>query len=206
MRSSRCIGRRSSTCTAGVQSAAVRLFDQSRGTSWRRRRKALVFSVNSGWSNGGSNTASTQPVTRRRRYHFRPTLRFSCSLTRSRVPRQSAAFRPGRPRSGHWRARPGHDPRCRASVDGGAGAAAAMSAETHGASSSSGMAPRQAHFEGRDDAWWCVDDGSMDGLYIDDQRTTGRAPLAHGTRIGIGSTSAGGEESGPKSARMQGGR
>jgi two-component system, cell cycle response regulator len=50
------------------------------------------------------------------------------------------------------------------------------------------VSPRHAHFEGGDAAWWCVDDGSMSGLYIGDQRTTGRGPLAHGTRIGIGST------------------
>jgi diguanylate cyclase (GGDEF)-like protein len=50
------------------------------------------------------------------------------------------------------------------------------------------VSPRHAHLEECEGAWWCVDDGSTDGLYIDDRRTTGRAPLAHGTRIGIGST------------------
>jgi pSer/pThr/pTyr-binding forkhead associated (FHA) protein len=52
----------------------------------------------------------------------------------------------------------------------------------------SGVSPRHAHLEERDGAWWCVDDGSTDGLYIDDRRTTGCTLLAHGTRIGIGST------------------
>lgn len=47
---------------------------------------------------------------------------------------------------------------------------------------------QHAHLEGRDATWWCVDSASTDGVYIDDRRATGRAPLAHGTRIGIGST------------------
>jgi two-component system cell cycle response regulator len=50
------------------------------------------------------------------------------------------------------------------------------------------VSPRHAHLEGGDAAWWCVDDGSTDGLYIDDRRATGPARLAHGTRIGIGAT------------------
>jgi pSer/pThr/pTyr-binding forkhead associated (FHA) protein len=50
------------------------------------------------------------------------------------------------------------------------------------------VSPWHAHLEEREAAWWCVDDGSTDGLYIDDRRTTGPARLAPGTRIGIGST------------------
>ena len=50
------------------------------------------------------------------------------------------------------------------------------------------VSPRHAHFENHDTAWWCVDDGSTDGLYIDDQLTTAPARLANGARIGIGST------------------
>jgi diguanylate cyclase (GGDEF)-like protein len=50
------------------------------------------------------------------------------------------------------------------------------------------VSPRHAYLEGGDAAWWCVDDGSMDGLYIDDRRATGGARVAEGTRIGIGST------------------
>jgi two-component system cell cycle response regulator len=50
------------------------------------------------------------------------------------------------------------------------------------------VSPQHAHLEGHDGAWWCVDDGSTDGVYIDDRPTPGRASLAHGTRIGIGST------------------
>ena len=50
------------------------------------------------------------------------------------------------------------------------------------------VSPRHAHFEVRGAAWWCVDDGSTEGVYVDDQRTTDAAVLAHGTRIGIGST------------------
>ncbi len=50
------------------------------------------------------------------------------------------------------------------------------------------VSPRHAHFEARGAAWWCIDDGSTEGVYVDDQRTTEAAALAHGTRIGIGST------------------
>jgi two-component system cell cycle response regulator len=50
------------------------------------------------------------------------------------------------------------------------------------------VSPRHAHFEERAVAWWCVDDVSMDGVYIDDRRMTGRAALTDGTRIGIGAT------------------
>ncbi len=61
-------------------------------------------------------------------------------------------------------------------------------AENHIVLQDASVSPRHAHLEGCDAAWWCVDDGSMDGLYIGDQRTTGRGPLARGSRIGIGST------------------
>jgi diguanylate cyclase (GGDEF)-like protein len=47
---------------------------------------------------------------------------------------------------------------------------------------------RHAHLEERDSAWWCVDDASTDGVYIDDQLSTAPAPLVRGTRVGIGST------------------
>jgi pSer/pThr/pTyr-binding forkhead associated (FHA) protein len=50
------------------------------------------------------------------------------------------------------------------------------------------VSPQHAQLEERDAAWWCGDDGSTDGLYIDDRRTTGPIALSHGTRIGIGST------------------
>jgi pSer/pThr/pTyr-binding forkhead associated (FHA) protein len=43
------------------------------------------------------------------------------------------------------------------------------------------VSPRHVHLEGSDAAWWCVADGSTDGLCIDDRRTTARAPLAQGT-------------------------
>jgi diguanylate cyclase (GGDEF)-like protein len=48
--------------------------------------------------------------------------------------------------------------------------------------------PRHAHLEERAAEWWCVDDGSTDGVYIDDRRMTGHAALTNGTRIGIGAT------------------
>jgi two-component system cell cycle response regulator len=50
------------------------------------------------------------------------------------------------------------------------------------------VSPRHAHLEAREATWWCVDDGSADGLYIDDRLTIGGARLAHGARIAIGST------------------
>jgi two-component system, cell cycle response regulator len=50
------------------------------------------------------------------------------------------------------------------------------------------VSPRHAHFERHEASWWCVDEGSTDGVYIDDRRTSGRAPLDRGIRIGIGST------------------
>jgi two-component system cell cycle response regulator len=62
------------------------------------------------------------------------------------------------------------------------------SAENHIIVQDPGESPRRAHLERRGAAWWCVDDGSMDGLYIDDHWTTEPALLASGTRIGIGST------------------
>ena len=61
-------------------------------------------------------------------------------------------------------------------------------ADNHIALQDARVSPRHAHFEGRDATWWCVDDDSTDGLYIDDRRTIDRARLAPGTRIGIGST------------------
>jgi diguanylate cyclase (GGDEF)-like protein len=62
------------------------------------------------------------------------------------------------------------------------------SAENHIIVQDPGEPPQHAHLERRGAAWWCVDDGSMEGLYIDDHRTTEPALLASGTRIGIGST------------------
>jgi diguanylate cyclase (GGDEF)-like protein len=61
-------------------------------------------------------------------------------------------------------------------------------AESHIVLRDTSVSSRHAHFEAHDDTWWCVDDGSTDGVYIDDRRTDGAARLAHGTRIGIGST------------------
>jgi diguanylate cyclase (GGDEF)-like protein len=51
-----------------------------------------------------------------------------------------------------------------------------------------GASPRHAHLEERDSAWWCVDDGSASGVYIDDRRISAPARLTTGARIGVGST------------------
>jgi pSer/pThr/pTyr-binding forkhead associated (FHA) protein len=61
-------------------------------------------------------------------------------------------------------------------------------AENHIVLRDASVSPQHAHLEERDAAWWCVDDRSTHGVYIDDRRATGRAVLPHGTRIGIGST------------------
>lgn len=61
-------------------------------------------------------------------------------------------------------------------------------AENHIVVLDPGESPRHAYLERRGSAWWCVDDGSTDGLYIDDQWTREPALLSSGTRIGIGST------------------
>jgi diguanylate cyclase (GGDEF)-like protein len=50
------------------------------------------------------------------------------------------------------------------------------------------VSPGHAHLEERDAAWWCVEDDSTNGTYVDDLRSSSPAPLAPGTRIGIGST------------------
>jgi diguanylate cyclase (GGDEF)-like protein len=47
---------------------------------------------------------------------------------------------------------------------------------------------RHAHFEQRSTAWWCVDDGSTNGSYINDEQILREARLDNGDRIKIGPT------------------
>jgi diguanylate cyclase (GGDEF)-like protein len=47
---------------------------------------------------------------------------------------------------------------------------------------------RHAHFEERSGAWWCVDDGSTNGSYVNDEQIMREARLANGDRIKIGPT------------------
>jgi diguanylate cyclase (GGDEF)-like protein len=47
---------------------------------------------------------------------------------------------------------------------------------------------RHAHFEQRSGAWWCVDDGSTNGSYVNDEQIMREARLANGDRIKIGPT------------------
>jgi two-component system, cell cycle response regulator len=47
---------------------------------------------------------------------------------------------------------------------------------------------RHAHFEQRSGAWWCVDDGSTNGSYVNDDQIMREARLSNGDRIKIGPT------------------
>ncbi len=47
---------------------------------------------------------------------------------------------------------------------------------------------RHAHFEQRSGAWWCVDDGSTNGSYVNDDQIMREARLGNGDRIKIGPT------------------
>jgi two-component system cell cycle response regulator len=47
---------------------------------------------------------------------------------------------------------------------------------------------RHAHFEQRSGAWWCVDDGSTNGSYVNDDQIMREARMSNGDRIKIGPT------------------
>jgi diguanylate cyclase (GGDEF)-like protein len=47
---------------------------------------------------------------------------------------------------------------------------------------------RHAHFEQRDHAWWCVDDGSTNGSYVNDEQIMREHRLGNGDRIKVGPT------------------
>jgi two-component system cell cycle response regulator len=47
---------------------------------------------------------------------------------------------------------------------------------------------RHAHFEQRIGSWWCVDDGSTNGSYLNDEQIMRESRLGNGDRIKIGPT------------------
>jgi two-component system, cell cycle response regulator len=47
---------------------------------------------------------------------------------------------------------------------------------------------RHAHLEERNQTWWCVDDGSTNGSYVNDEQIMREARLSNGDRIKIGPT------------------
>ncbi len=47
---------------------------------------------------------------------------------------------------------------------------------------------RHAHFEQRSGVWWCVDDGSTNGSYVNDEQIMSEARMDNGDRIKIGPT------------------
>jgi two-component system cell cycle response regulator len=61
-------------------------------------------------------------------------------------------------------------------------------AENHIVLEGDSVSRRHAHFEERSDAWWCVDDGSTNGSYVNDDQIMREARLGNGDRIKIGPT------------------
>ncbi len=61
-------------------------------------------------------------------------------------------------------------------------------AENHIVLEGDSVSRRHAHFEERGDAWWCVDDGSTNGSYVNDEQIMREARLGNGDRIKIGPT------------------
>src|SRR5215472_476750 len=47
---------------------------------------------------------------------------------------------------------------------------------------------RHAHLEQRTNVWWCVDDGSTNGTYVNDEQIAREQSLANGDRIKVGPT------------------
>jgi diguanylate cyclase (GGDEF)-like protein len=47
---------------------------------------------------------------------------------------------------------------------------------------------RHAHLEQRTDRWFCVDDGSTNGTYVNDDQISREVPLSNGDRIKVGPT------------------
>ena len=47
---------------------------------------------------------------------------------------------------------------------------------------------RHARLEYRDDKWWCYDEGSTNGTFVNDRPVAYELPLANGARIKVGST------------------
>jgi diguanylate cyclase (GGDEF)-like protein len=61
-------------------------------------------------------------------------------------------------------------------------------AENHIVLEGDSVSRRHAHFEQRTGAWWCVDDGSTNGSYVNDEQIMREARLGNGDRIKIGPT------------------
>jgi diguanylate cyclase (GGDEF)-like protein len=61
-------------------------------------------------------------------------------------------------------------------------------AENHIVLEGDSVSRRHAHFEQRSGAWWCVDDGSTNGSYVNDDQIMREARLGNGDRIKIGPT------------------
>ena len=61
-------------------------------------------------------------------------------------------------------------------------------AENHIVLEGDSVSRRHAHFEQRSGAWWCVDDGSTNGSYVNDDQIMREAKLGNGDRIKIGPT------------------
>jgi diguanylate cyclase (GGDEF)-like protein len=61
-------------------------------------------------------------------------------------------------------------------------------AENHIVLEGDSVSRRHAHFEERGESWWCVDDGSTNGSYVNDEQIMREARLGNGDRIKIGPT------------------
>jgi two-component system cell cycle response regulator len=61
-------------------------------------------------------------------------------------------------------------------------------AENHIVLEGDSVSRRHAHFEQRSGAWWCVDDGSTNGSYVNDEQIMREARMGNGDRIKIGPT------------------
>jgi diguanylate cyclase (GGDEF)-like protein len=61
-------------------------------------------------------------------------------------------------------------------------------AENHIVLEGDSVSRRHAHFEERSESWWCVDDGSTNGSYVNDEQIMREARLGNGDRIKIGPT------------------
>jgi len=61
-------------------------------------------------------------------------------------------------------------------------------AENHIVLEGDSVSRRHAHFEDRSESWWCVDDGSTNGSYVNDEQIMREARLGNGDRIKIGPT------------------
>jgi two-component system, cell cycle response regulator len=61
-------------------------------------------------------------------------------------------------------------------------------AENHIVLDGDSVSRRHAHLEQRTAIWWCVDDGSTNGTYVNDEQIAREQGLANGDRIKVGPT------------------